>query len=216
MTPTLPKKRMKLEKPGKIVIISSPSGGGKTSICRRVLSPARKRAGWSFAISYTTRSRRAGERNGREYFFVSEKEFLNKKRSGFFAESFKVHLYHYGTPQGDIEKVEKKGGLLLLDVDVQGAARIVKKYRRAITIFVLPPSVSQLKNRLRARGTETKEQLNVRYKNAIREMKLYKRFNYTVINRDLKTAVKEVLAIIGSHHCRTENLDREQIAKIQG
>ncbi|MGH8015182.1 MAG: guanylate kinase [Candidatus Zixiibacteriota bacterium] len=206
----------KFEKPGKIVIISSPSGGGKTSICKALLSGSRLKQGWRFSVSYTTRRKRNGEKNGREYFFVTEKEFDKKVRKAFFAEHFKVHLYEYGTPRRPLDEVTSKGGVIILDVDVQGAEAIRRKFRHAISIFVLPPSVRELRHRLRRRGTETKEQLQVRFENAKREMREYKKFPYTVINKDLPTAVEQVLAIIKAHPCRTEYIMKEQIKKIIG
>lgn len=199
---------------GKIIIISSPSGGGKTSICRRLLSPSRKKKGWRFSISYTTRDRRPGERNGREYFFVSDRKFMEMTRKGSFAESFRVHLYRYGTPSAPLDKVVKSGGVMLLDIDVQGARMLQKKFPNAITIFILPPSVKALRQRLRQRGTETKEQLRVRFENSREEMKLYKKFDYVVINRELKAATEEVVAIINSAHCRTDKINAEQIATL--
>ena len=207
---------MKAAKPGRIVIISSPSGGGKTSICRRLLSPSRKRQGWQFSVSYTTRKKRPGERNGREYRFVDNREFSRMAKAGSFAEHCAVHQHLYGTPRRPIEQVIKQGGVMLLDVDVQGAFKLRKGYPQAITIFVLPPSVSALRKRLKRRGTESREQLKVRFQNAQREMKLFRRFGYVVINDDLNAAVRQVLSIIDSHSSRTEYLDLEQIIRITG
>lgn len=192
------------------MIISSPSGGGKTSICRKLLTPARKELGWRFSVSYTTRQKRRGERQGREYHFVSEQGFQEKAAKGFFAEQFKVHLYNYGTPQGPLEQVLKQGGVMLLDVDVQGAFRLRKVYKDAITIFILPPSDRVLRQRLKQRGTETKAQLKVRFDNARKEMSLYHRFEYAVVNDDLNRAVRQVRSIIEAHPCRTRNLSKEQ------
>ena len=209
---------MVLTKPGKILIISSPSGGGKTSICRKLLSPARKRQGWKFSISYTTRSPRRGERDGREYHFVSPDEFRSKVRTNFFAEHFKVHLYQYGTPRQPIDAITRRGGVMLLDVDVQGARRLKREFPDAISIFVLPPSQAELRKRLRRRGTETKEQLRVRQNNALKEMQTFKnhKFDYVVVNKELGTAVKQVLAIVEAHKCRIDRCDPELIKKITG
>lgn len=201
-------------KPGTIVVISSPSGGGKTSICRKLLSPSRKKQGWQFSISYTTRKKRPSEKNGREYFFVTEQEFQKLVQADYFAEHFKVHLYHYGTPRKPLEKVLRQGGVMILDVDVQGAFRLKKEYPQAITIFILPPSIATLKRRLIKRGTETMEQRRVRFENSKKEISLYRKFEYSVINDDLDAAVGEVLSIINCHHCRTENLNPEQIRKL--
>lgn len=202
---------MRANTSGRIVIISSPSGGGKTSICRRLLSRTRRAQGWSFSVSYTTRAMRIGERNGREYYFVSEPDFRRRAEQDFFAEHFRVHGYHYGTPRRPLEQVLSAGGVMLLDVDVKGAFKLRKEYPEAITIFILPPSVPELRRRLRRRGTETKAQLAVRFENAKREMKLYDKFDYVVVNRDLDVAVQQVLSIIECHQCRTDKIDKEQM-----
>ncbi len=180
---------------GKIVIISSPSGGGKTTICRRLL---KANPGWSFSVSYTTRARRAREVNGREYHFVDKAKFMELRQRGFFAESARVHRYYYGTPRKPLEETVKKGGVILLDVDVKGAFGIKKKYPQAISIFLLPPDVEELKKRqalsvlekrLKRRGTETKAQRAVRLKNAIAEMGRFNRFDYIIINESINIAV---------------------------
>lgn len=205
-----------VEKPGKIVIISSPSGGGKTSICRGLLTPTRRKRGWQFSVSYTTREKRPTERNGREYCFVQEEEFDRLARSGAFAEHFQVHLYRYGTPRAPIDRVLKKGGVLVLDVDVQGARRLKQKYADAVTIFILPPSKAELRRRLKKRGTETAAQLAVRFENAKKEMSDYRWFEYTVVNKELEVAVRKVLSIVEAHFCRSEYMTTEQIASIVG
>lgn len=206
----------KSKRPGEIVIISSPSGGGKTSICRKLLSPARRKKGWQFSVSYTTRRRRVREKNGVQYCFVGEDEFDRRAASGFFAEHCRVHLYRYGTPRRPLERVIRNGGVMILDVDVQGAFKLKKAYPDALTVFILPPSKAELRRRLVRRGTETKEQLRVRFENAKMEIKLYSRFEYAVINQELDEAVRTVLNIIGSHHCRSEKLNPEQIRDLVG
>ena len=198
---------------GKIVIISSPSGGGKSSICRYLLQ---RNEGWRFSVSYTTRKPRSDEEDGREYYFVETDRFEQMVAEDFFAEHCKVHLYQYGTPREPLEAVLDGGGVMLLDIDVQGATKIKAAYPQAITIFILPPSVADLEKRLSTRGTETEEQLQVRFDNAAREMKLWNGFEYAVINRDLTTAVNEVESAIVSHHCRTDRIDPEQIKSIIG
>jgi guanylate kinase len=207
---------MSKRKSGKIVIISSPSGGGKTSICRKLLSPSRRKKGWTFSISYTTRKPRKGEQDGREYYFVNEVEFERLEREDFFAESCQVHRYKYGTPRGPIEKVLRRGGVMILDVDVQGARKLHREYPQAVSIFVLPPSITALRRRLRKRGTETPEQLRVRYETAMREMKTFGRygFDYVVVNKELNAAVEKVLAIVEADSCRIEKVDSEQLKKI--
>jgi guanylate kinase len=212
---------MKIPAPGRMVIISSPSGGGKSSICHRLLSPARRKAGWRFSVSYTTRAMRKGEQNGREYVFVTEQEFDRLAEQDFFAEHFQVHLYKYGTPRKPIEQLRKNGGVMLFDVDVQGARRLHKEYLDAVTIFVLPPSIAALRSRLTRRGTETAEQLKLRFENAKKEMQSVLRdrtyaFDYVVINNVLSDAVSDVLAIIRAHRCRFEQIPVEQSSRLLG
>lgn len=203
---------------GTLVIISSPSGGGKTSICRKLLSPKRRREGWQFSISYTTRPPRRGEKNGREYVFVSEEKFSELVAQNFFAEYCNVHLWRYGTPRGPLEQVRRKGGVMVLDVDVQGAGKLYKEYPDAAMIFILPPSLGALKKRLEKRGTEPAAMRKLRFTNAQSEMKSFLEFGfqYVVVNESLETATHDVLSIVTAHQCRIEQLDPEQIAKITG
>lgn len=174
------------KKQGKIVIISSPSGGGKTTICLRLL---RRNPSWEFSVSYTTREMRKGEKNGREYFFIDRAEFLRLRRQNFFAETAKVHLHYYGTPREPLDKAVRKGGVIVLDVDVKGAASIKKNYPNSLSLFILPPSQAELKRRLKRRGTETTAQVAVRLNNAIAEMKMFNRFDYVIKNIDVNEAV---------------------------
>lgn len=207
---------MGLKPPGMLLILSSPSGGGKTSICQKLLSPARKAHGWKFSISYTTRSRRAGEQHGREYYFVDEPKFDAMVTEGKFAEQFHVHLYKYGTPRKPIDEIRRKGGVLVLDVDVKGAQTLKKEYPDAAAIFILPPSVASLRKRLRRRGTETDEQLRIRFENAKQEMRHFPDFgfDYIVINDKLQEAVAQVLAIVTAHRCRLASYSKEQLNRL--
>jgi guanylate kinase len=168
-----------------------------------------------FSISHTTRKRRVGERNGRAYHFVSDAQFDRLARSDYFAEHFQVHLYKYGTPREPLERVRRNGGVILLDVDVNGARKLRKEYPDAVSIFILPPSV---RKRLRQRGTETPEQLKIRFENARREMKTFRSFgfDYVVVNKELEVAVRQVLSIIEAHDCRLEHMTAEQLKKITG
>lgn len=209
---------MPTDQSGKIVIVSSPSGGGKTTICRELISPERVTQGWRFSISYTTRQPRTNESDGREYCFVDDARFDALVGQGFFAEHFKVHLYKYGTPRGPLEEVLRQGGVMLLDIDVQGAQRIKEEFPQAISVFVLPPSPEELGHRLKKRGTETDEQMQLRLHNAIREMQTFASFGfeYVVINKDINTAVNQVLSIVEAHGCRLDKQEPEQLRKITG
>ncbi|UCD94272.1 MAG: guanylate kinase, partial [Candidatus Zixiibacteriota bacterium] len=133
-----------------------------------------------------------------------------------FAEWCQVHRFYYGTPRQPLEDVLHGGGVMLLDVDVKGAVKLKRAYPSAATIFILPPGQTELKRRLKRRGTEDDKHFKIRQRRALSEMKLYRRFEYTVINKDLDTAVSEVEMIIKSLHCRKSNLDLEQIDRIVG
>jgi guanylate kinase len=200
---------------GKIIIVSSPSGGGKTTICQKLLKKNRK-DNWRFSISFTTRKKRENEKNGREYWFVDHAEFMKTRDKNQFAEWCQVHRFYYGTPRKPLEEVLHGGGVMLLDVDVKGAMKLKRAYPSAVTIFILPPGRAELKRRLKRRGTEDDKHFKIRQKRALSEMRLYRRFEYTVINNDLDTAVSEVEMIIKSLHCRKSNLDLEQIDRIVG
>lgn len=202
---------------GKIIIVSSPSGSGKTTICRELL---KRNKSWEFSVSVTTRKKREDEKNGREYWFVSQSEFIKKRDSNEFGEWCKVHDYYYGTPRKPLERVMYRGGVILLDVDVKGARKLKREYLFAATIFIMPPSKAELRRRLKQRETEDDKQLKIRQRRAHIEMNIAKRFNkrfeYVIINKDLTTAVDEVEMIIKSLHCRRINLDMEQINRIVG
>ncbi len=200
---------------GRIVILSSPSGGGKTSLTRNLLA-LHKKDGWTFSISVTTRPKRPNEREGREYYFRSREQFAEIRSQGRFAESCKVHGHLYGTPRDSIESVCKAGGVILLDVDVKGAFKIKKAFPQAVSIFILPPSKVELRRRLKSRGTETREQLGIRLDRSLAEMKLYKRFDYTVINDNLDVATKLVDSIIHSFKARKKSSDFKRIDRIIG
>lgn len=209
-------KSSRLIKPGKIIIISSPSGGGKTTISRALLR-RHKADGWRFSISATTRPRRVrdpNDREGKDYYFRSPAEFARMRARGEFAESCRVHKHSYGTPRALLDETVRKGGVILLDIDVKGAFKIRKAYPQAASIFILPPSISALRRRLSARGTETSAQLKVRRERSVQEMQLYDRFDFTVINDRLDEAVNMVDYIILSLHTRKKNLNRELIQRI--
>jgi len=171
---------------GKIIIISSPSGGGKTTICNELRE---RNPSWKFSISCTTRPKREGEADGREYYFITHDEFEKRLQAGYFAESAHVHLHYYGTPKEPLEQAFVGGDVILLDVDVQGAASIKEKYPESLSIFIRPPSREELQRRLKRRGTETEEQLRIRLENAIAEMEKDDQFDYVIINKDINEAV---------------------------
>ena len=178
-----------------LIILLSPSGGGKSAILRKLL---RIRDDIGYSISYTTREPRESEINGIDYNFISNEEFQNLKDSEDFLESAVVHGCWYGTSKSFIENELKKGKHIIMDIDVQGAKQIIKKKINAVTIFIIPPSKEILIERLKDRGTDTEEEINTRLNSAKKEMEEMHNFQYLVINDDLNQAIQEVNEIINT------------------
>lgn len=178
---------------GIIYILSAPSGAGKTTLIKKLLAifPEIR-----LIVSYTTRSRRAGESSGRDYHFVTEQAFASIRSRGGFAEWAQVHGSFYGTPRLPLEQSIRRGRDVLLDIDVQGAKKIKKQYPRAVSIFILPPSWRELARRLALRGTDRQASIRRRLDNARREIRQLMRYNYIVINREVQEALKSLGAIV--------------------
>ena len=173
-----------------LIVISAPSGTGKTTLCSKLLNeiPTIK-----LSVSSTTRAPRGKEKNGIEYFFIDKPEFEKKIKENRFAEWALVHENYYGTSKDFIEKTFASGNSVLLDIDVQGADQLKKSYpEKTFTIFVMPPSMEVLEKRLRSRGTDTEETIQKRLKNAAKEMAQKDRFDSVIINDDLNVAYIEL------------------------
>lgn len=186
--------------PGLVVILSSPSGTGKTSICRGLM---KKNDDFRFSVSATTRPPRGRERDGVDYHFVSESKFDSMVRKKEFAEWASVFDYRYGTPFSEIKRSMAKCEVLLCDVDVQGGMSLKKNYNVAVSIFIIPPSLAELKRRLYKRRTDSIEQMKLRLNTAVREIGYWKKYDYVVINDDLKKAIGEVDTIITAERIKT-------------
>jgi guanylate kinase len=188
---------------GIIFILSAPSGAGKTTLYSRLkkIYPEIK-----LSVSCTTRARRSGELNGRDYRFLTARRFKALRARGQFAEWAKVHDYFYGTPRRPLDGNIRAGRDVLLDIDVQGARKIKKAYPQAVSIFLLPPSLTELKRRLAARGTDRNEMIRRRLANArgeIREIMLY---DYYVVNREVSEAVRLLSSIVEAERARTSRV----------
>jgi len=182
----------KSRKPGKLFIVSAPSGAGKTTLCRMMLE---KFKGLSYSVSHTTRPPRQGEVHGKDYFFIGKDEFQEKIENNLWAEWAKVHDNYYGTSISFIQETLERGGNLLLDIDVQGARLITKAFPSAVTIFIMAPDFETLEQRLRNRGTDSEETIRQRMKNSEQEIQENHWYDHVIKNDDLGTSMKEMAAI---------------------
>lgn len=185
------------------LILSAPSGGGKTTIARRLLE---QRSDVGYSISCTTRRPRSGEVPGRDYFFLTPEEFGTRRERGDFAESAEVHGHWYGTLRSEIGRVLATGKHVIMDIDVQGAAQLARVYPKAVLVFVLPPSADVLLERLKARKTEDRASLARRMMNALEELRHAEDYHYVVVNDDLESAVSRVSAVIEAEMSRRERV----------
>lgn len=182
-----------MKKKGMIIIVSAPSGAGKTSICNSLIKSDKNIV---YSISTTTRQPRKGEKNGKEYFFVDNKKFKDMVKKNLFVEYAKVHNYFYGTSKKMLEETLNKGKDILLDIDVQGAIKIKKQYKDAIMIFITTPTLKILKERLIKRNKDLLDVINTRVKNAKKELTYLPRYDYLVLNDKLDISIENVKSII--------------------
>ncbi len=195
---------------GTLIVISGFSGVGKGTVVKRLASDY----GYELSISATTRSPRAGEEHGREYFFISKNEFENLIDYGGFIEWTQYVENYYGTPKKFVEDGLNEGKDIILEIEVMGAMKIKEQYPDALLIFISAPSIEVLKERLRGRGTEPEEVIIKRLKQATEEAADMDKYDYIVINDDLEECIKTVDSIIVSYACRTEN-NKEFIKQIR-
>ena len=190
---------------GIIFILSAPSGAGKTGLYNglRKIYPEIQ-----LSVSCTTRARRPGEIHGRDYRFLSDAQFAQLRENGEFAEWAKVHDYFYGTPRKPLERCVRAGRDMLLDIDVQGSRQIKKACPEAVSIFLLPPSLGELKRRLAARGTDGKETIRRRLANAQGEIGEIIHYDYFVVNREVKAAVRSLSAIVEAERARISRVNQ--------
>jgi guanylate kinase len=183
-------------KNGRIVILSGPSGSGKTTLHQKLLKSPSFKMKLVKSLSATTRLPRAGEKNGRDYLFLSKEDFLAKQKRGEFLEFMQVFENYYGTPKDKVDAALKKGKSVLLCIDVQGARVVSEKYPDALLVFVKTPTLADLKKRLSKRGTESAEDFKLRLKVAKDELKEAKNYHHVVVNDTLAHAYRDLTKIL--------------------
>jgi guanylate kinase len=189
------------------IILSSPSGGGKTTIAHKLLA---MRADVGYSVSCTTRPARPGEVDGKDYHFISLAKFKRDKAARKFAESAEVHGHLYGTLRAEVKRVLSSGRHVIMDIDVQGAKQFARAFTESVLIFIVPPSAEVLVERLKARGTEDRKSLIRRFKSAKDELKAIDLYQYVIVNDEIDSAVAAVSSIIdaeGFKRSRNETLD---------
>lgn len=198
-------------KEGKLYVITGPSGTGKGCICKEILKEIEN----EFSVSMTTRPAREGEVHGKDYFFVSEEEFLENVEKGNFLEHARVFDNLYGTPRDMVMKQLSRGRNVILDIDVQGALQVKRAMEEAVLIFLLPPSLDELRRRLEGRGTDARDVIEKRLGQALNEIKLIGEYDYYVVNEDIEKAAFEVKSIMTAEKCRVPDKATEIIKRYE-
>ena len=190
---------------GLLIVISGPSGAGKGTICQKLLE---KNNNLYLSVSATTRSPRVGEKDGVDYYFLTKEDFEHKINNGNFLEYAQVYKgCYYGTPKDKVTDMLNKGYDVILEIDIQGALQVKENYPEGIFIFVMPPTMRDLRDRLVARKTETKEKIIERFTTAYKEVNEKAKYNYVVINDIVENAVQKVEAIMLSEKCRVDRIE---------
>lgn len=185
---------------GVLFVISAPSGTGKSTLIRALMQNV---PDLRFSVSHTTREPRAGESHGRDYFFVDVKEFEDMIEKGGLAEWARVHGNYYGTSRDFIEENLDSGAGIILDIDVQGKEQIEKVFPDCVSIFIMPPSMETLRQRLEGRGTDSAESISKRMKNAENEISRNSGYRHLIVNDDLDSATEEITNIVAGYMIRS-------------
>lgn len=194
---------------GKLFILSGPSGAGKGTICKALLAET----DLELSVSMTTRNPRTGETEGESYYFVSKEEFLRKIDASGFLEYAEVYGNFYGTPKQPVIDKLSAGTDVILEIDMQGALKVKENYPDGVFIFILPPSMSELRKRLTGRGTETAEAIEMRLGETLKELSYIDKYDYCVVNGQLEEAVARVKAIVTAEHSRVTFTAEELISR---
>jgi guanylate kinase len=191
-----------MKQKGLLVVISGPSGAGKGTICEALLKETEL---W-LSISATTRQPRNGETHGASYYFLARENFEERIQQDDFLEYAEVYGNYYGTPKTEALNSIEAGRDVILEIDIQGALKVKENYPEGVFIFILPPSMEELKNRIINRGSETQESLMTRFKSAYKELNYISKYNYAVINDTVEEAVKKIQSIIIAERCRVDRV----------
>ncbi len=188
----------KVEHSGKLFIISGPSGAGKGTICKRLVEDTKVQ----ISVSMTTRQPRPGEEEGVSYYFTTKEDFLKEVQAGGLLEYAEVYGNYYGTPKAKVIEKLEQGIDVVLEIDIQGALNVKEVYPGGIFIFILPPSMAELRKRITGRGSETEEAINLRLSETLKEVSYIDKYDYCVVNGELEEAVARVKAIVTAEHSR--------------
>ena len=188
-----------MKKNGILFIISAPSGSGKTTLCNRLIDSL---VGLGRSISMTTRPPRPGERDGIDYIFIEKDEFLKRNKKNEFLEWAKVFDEYYGTSKKHVKHLLAKRQDVVLNIDVQGAMKIKRLSMRSVYVFIMPPSVSMLKERLVSRSTDSKKEIAKRLKLVKKEISYMPRYDYVVVNNKLESALESLRSIVVAERCK--------------
>ena len=191
---------MKLDDKGLLIVLSGPSGVGKGTVRKALFN--REDHNLVYSISMTTRSPREGEVDGREYFFVSREQFEKNIKDGKFLEYAEFVGNYYGTPIDEVKKQMSLGNEVVLEIEIDGALQVREKMKDAVFVFIAPPSINALYDRLKGRGTETDDVIKQRIEKAKRELTLAYKYDYIVINDDVENAADKIVAIIRAEHAK--------------
>ncbi len=184
---------------GLLIVISGPSGSGKGTICKRLIEDMEN---IKVSVSATTRKPRVGEIEGINYYFIGEEEFLHKIDNNEFLEHALVYGNYYGTPRAEVLKELENGKDIILEIDIQGALNVKKNYAKGVFIFILPPSIKELKQRIEGRGTDSKEVILKRMECVYDELNYAFQYDYVVLNDEVETAVEKIKGIISAEKCK--------------
>jgi guanylate kinase len=193
-----------MKKKALLIVISSPSGAGKTTVCQRIL---KKNPEYLYSISYTTRKKRESEKDGEDYNFLSFKKFKDKIKRKELVEWAEVYGNYYGTSKKIIGKAQKEGKVLLMVLDIQGGMAIKRKYAESVLIFILPPNMKELERRLKRRATDKGKDLKKRMDNVFKEISFLPYYDYVVVNKNLQDTIKIVDQIINAEKYKSKRFD---------